>query len=76
MNNADDTISKGTLNVGTASQAGTLTQNTGTVSQDASVNIASGSKLNVQGGETTLNTTGDGVDKWNGTIRKHGCFKS
>ena len=69
MNNADDTISKGTLNVGTASQAGTLTQNTGTVSQDASVNIASGSKLNVQGGETTLNTTGDGVDKWNGTVQ-------
>lgn len=69
MNNADDTISKGTLNVGTASQAGTLTQNTGTVSQDASVNIASGSKLNVQGGETTLNTNGDGADSWNGTVQ-------
>lgn len=69
MNNADDTISKGTLNVGTASQAGTLTQNTGTISQDASVNIASGSKLNVQGGETTLNTSGDGADKWNGTVQ-------
>lgn len=64
MNNASDNISGGVLNIGTAQNSGTLTQEAGAITSEAQVNINGNSSLVLQGGTTTL----DGQDKWYGTV--------
>ena len=68
MNKADDNISGGKLNIGTAEGAGNLNQTAGTIGSDAKVTIQNDSSLNISGGETTLNGSGEGADNWYGTV--------
>lgn len=68
MNKADDNISGGKLNIGTAEGAGNLNQTAGTIGSDAEVTIQNDSSLNISGGETTLNGSGEGADNWYGTV--------
>lgn len=69
MNNSNDSVSGGTLNIGTTSSNGTLNQNAGVIEESAQVNITSKGILDVQGGTTTLNTAGAGQDSWIGTVK-------
>lgn len=69
MNNADDNISGGNLNIGTVQGAGKLNQTDGTIGSDAAVTIQNNSSLNITGGETTLNGSGNGIDNWYGTVQ-------
>ncbi len=68
MNKADDNISGGKLNIGTAEGAGNLNQTAGTIGSGAEVTIQNDSSLNISGGETTLNGSGEGADNWYGTV--------
>lgn len=69
LNNSDDLISGGTFNIGTAAENSTVTVSNGTISKDASTNIASGSNLDIIGGNVTL----DGAtDKFIGNVNLTG----
>ncbi len=65
LNNSSDNISAGTLNIGTDDEASSLNVSKGTIEENANVNIASGSSLNIKGGNVTL----DGAtDKFDGNV--------
>ena len=70
MNNDADQIVGGTLNIGTTSNAGRITQ-TGAlseISEEVSVNLEQNSTLDIQGGSATLNGSGTGTDSWKGSV--------
>lgn len=65
LNNTSDNISAGILNIGTDSEASTLNVSKGSIEENTNVNIASGSTLNIKGGNVTL----DGkTDKFEGNV--------
>lgn len=69
MNNTNDKISGGTLNIGKAGVGAVLNQDAGVIEEEASLNIYGDSTLNVNGGTATINTTGTGADNWQGTVQ-------
>lgn len=68
LNNSDDNISGGTLNIGTGSQGLDLEVSAGTIGQGAKVNLYSDSNINISGGHVAL----DNTDKWDGNISVNG----
>ncbi len=64
LNNSNDSISGGTLNVGSETTNGSLTVTHGTISQGANVNVATNGTLEVAGGNVTL----DSGDRFNGIV--------
>jgi len=69
MNNASDTVSGGTLNIGDGALAGTLDVSKGSINQNASVVLNSNSTLNVTGGSVTLDGS---TDTYSGTVNLSG----
>ena len=64
LNNTNDSISGGTLDIGTDTTEGNLYVTQGTISQGAQVNIATEGMLEVRGGNVTL----DSNDTFNGIV--------
>lgn len=69
MNNSNDLISGGILNIGKTGTGAILNQDAGVIEENASVNIYGDSTLNVNGGTTTINTNGTGADIWQGKVQ-------
>ena len=68
LNNKEDNVSGGTLNIGNGGDASSLSVSQGTIGKDATVNLNTGSKINVSGGNVTI----DNGDSWNGDINVSG----
>lgn len=68
LNNKEDNISGGTLNIGNGGDSSSLDVSQGTIGKDATVNLNTGSKINVSGGNVTI----DNGDSWNGNINVSG----
>lgn len=68
LNNAEDNISGGTLNIGNGSDTSSLKVSQGTIGKDATVNLNTGSKIDISGGSVTI----DNGDSWNGDINVSG----
>lgn len=68
MNNEEDCVSGGSLNIGNGTIASDMTVSKGLITRDASVDITTNSKLNVSGGEVTL----DNTDNWDGNVNVSG----
>lgn len=68
LNNGLDEIAAGKLNVGTDTETGNLNINGGTISQGATVNLASGSSIKLTNGNINL----DSDDTWGGKIEMSG----
>ncbi len=68
LNNSLDSVTDGTLNIGTSSTSGNLVVNKGTIEEDAQVNLAENSQINLKKGEITL----DSDDTWAGDIEVNG----
>lgn len=64
LNNKNDIIAGGNLNIGTEKENGELTISQGTIKADSTVNISENSTLNIDGGTVAL----DKNDKWNGDV--------
>lgn len=68
LNNSADSISGGTLNVGTTSDSSSMTVSKGTISADTAVNIATNGTINITGSSVTLNDN----DDWSGNVNVTG----
>ncbi len=64
LNSFGDSISAGSLNIGNGQTSGKLTISAGSVGEDANLNLAENSAINVDGGTLTL----DSADIWAGDI--------
>lgn len=68
MNNTADTVTGGTLNVGTETSTGKLTVSNGSISDDAILNISSNGTIDLKKGDVTV----DSSDTWAGNIEVNG----
>ena len=68
MNNTADTITSGTVNVGSASNSGKLTVSRGTIDENAVINVSSNGEVNVTKGNVTF----DSEDTWEGKVGLNG----
>lgn len=68
MNNSADTISGGTLNVGTSTSTGKLTVSSGSISEDATLNIDTNGAIDIKKGDVTI----DNSDTWAGNVEVNG----
>ena len=78
LNNSKDSITGGTLNVGSDTSETTLTVENGTIGADTATNISSGSTVNVTGGNVTLNsndTVKGNLNVTNGSLTLDGITK-
>ncbi len=66
LNNENDQIASGKLNIGSNSTAGTLEVERGTILSNASVSIKNGSTLNINGGQATIDGSND---NWSGELK-------
>jgi hypothetical protein len=79
LNNADDKISAGILNIGTDSENSTLTVSKGEISEDAETNLSVGSNLEITGGNVTLNNNDNlngNINVSNGNLNLNGINKN
>ena len=68
MNNSADTISGGTLNVGTSTSTGKLTVSSGSITEDATLNIDTNGTIDIKKGNVTI----DNSDTWSGNVEVNG----
>ena len=68
MNNSADTISGGTLNVGTSTSTGKLTVSSGSITEDATLNIDTNGTIDIKKGDVTI----DNSDTWSGNVEVNG----
>lgn len=68
MNNSADTISGGTLNVGTSTSTGKLTVSSGSITEDATLNIDTNGTIDIKKGDVTI----DNSDTWAGNVEVNG----
>lgn len=64
LNNATDSITGGTLNIGDGTNASSMGVSQGTLGSDTNVRITTNGTLNVNGGSVTL----DNTDTWRGNV--------
>ena len=64
LNNTNDLLSGGTLNIGTNSAAATLNVSKGAIDRNVTTNLALDSSINITGGNVTL----DSADIWDGSV--------
>lgn len=68
MNNSTDAISGGTLNVGTSTSTGKLTVSSGSITEDATLNIDTNGTIDIKKGDVTI----DNSDTWAGNVEVNG----
>lgn len=68
LNNSEDAINNGNLNIGSEGGTGTLTIRNGSVAAETDVNISGGSLVDVKGGSLSL----DSNDTWAGKVNVQG----
>lgn len=68
MNNTSDTISSGTVNIGTDTNSGRLTVSRGTIEENAVINVSENGEVNVTRGNVTF----DNEDTWAGNVELNG----
>jgi len=68
LNNTNDAINNGNLNVGGDAGSGTLTLRGGSVASETDVNIAGGSTIDIKSGSLAL----DSNDNWTGNVNVQG----
>lgn len=79
LNNSTDKISGGDLYIGDGATTGNLAVTEGTIDSGATVNIGSGSNLNMKGGTVTLDSKdiyNGGINVSNGTVNLNDVEKS
>ena len=64
MNNSNDKLDGGTLNIGNGTTSSALNVSKGTITRNEDVLINTNSNLKVSGGDVTLDST----DTWNGHV--------
>ena len=68
LNNSNDNISAGRLNIGSGSNAGSLGVLAGTIGSGAVVNLTEDSEISISGGNLTFNSG----DTWKGSVEQTG----
>ena len=68
MNNTADTVSGGTMNIGTSTSTGKLTVSNGSITEDATLNITSNGTIDLKKGDVTI----DNSDTWAGNVEVNG----
>jgi len=68
MNNDEDCVSGGSLNIGDGTIASDMSVSKGVITEGAAVNITTNSKLNISGGKVAI----DNADKWDGNVNISG----